>query len=275
VDAQQALLTEVSPLSYTDSTMLRKYGRRFPSPLPAHRMLSRITTVPDVADTRVHCGPIKDQGELGSCTGHAFSSAIEWIFRAYLGQSPVLSPLYLYIKELIADGNFPTDDGSTGLTGCNVAIANGCCLDALYPDASQTIKQTTAEMDANAALYRLGAYHGLTGSQVALSVLGDPTPWPVEIGFTVYASFESVSVASTGVYAPKPGEAQIGGHEVLMVGYDVGTVPTLRPSWAGPSALIQNSWGTGWGLGGYFWMPLSVLDASDTDLKIVHSGNPW
>jgi C1A family cysteine protease len=128
----------------------------------------------------------------------------------------------------------------------------------------------------DAAKHTLGSFHGLTGSKTALSILGDPTPWPVLVGFTVYESFESDQVAKTGVYDPNLGaESVLGGHEVLMVGYDVGETPTLRPSGSKPSALIMNSWGTGWGLSGFVWMALSVLDASDTDLKIAHSGGPW
>jgi hypothetical protein len=200
---------------------------------------------------------------------------MEWIFRKYFAKQPVLSPLYLYAKELIADGNFPNDDGSEGVTGSNVSIVNGCCEDSLYPDASQTIKQPTAAMDANAAEYRMGAYHGLVGSQTVLSVIADPTPWPVEIGFTVYESFESREVAETGIYKPKSGESVLGGHEVLIVGYDVGPSPTLRPANCGPSVLVQNSWGDDWGVKGFFWCALSVLDSVDTDLKIVHSGHPW
>lgn len=255
----------------------RRYGRSKPAPLPPHRMISRVATaLPEVVDLRQWCGPVKDQGDLGSCTGHAFSSAIEWIFRKYLNKQPVLSPLYLYAKELIADGDFPNDDGSTGVTGCNVSIASGCCEDSLYPDASQTIEQPTAEMDANAAQYRMGAYHGLTGSQVALSILGDPTPWPVEIGFDVYSSFESNEVATTGVMPiPAAGEQLLGGHEPVFMGYDIGAAPTLRPANCPPAFLVQNSWGIEWGLKGFFWMPLSIADAADTDLKIVHAGAPW
>jgi hypothetical protein len=257
-------------------TVIRKYGRTIPAPLPAHRMLSRVSpSLPPVVDLRSHCGAIKDQGNLGSCTGHAFASALEWIFRAYLGKQPTLSPLYLYAQELIADGDFPQDNGSDGVTGCNVSITDGTCDDSLYPDASLQIIHPTATMDANAAQYRMGAYHGLTSSQVALSVIGDPVPWPVEIGFTVYESFESNEVAQSGIYNPGANEQAIGGHEVLMVGYDVGTTPTLRPAGCPAAALIQNSWGPSWGLSGFFWMALPVLDDSDTDLKIVHAGKPW
>jgi hypothetical protein len=210
-----------------------------------------------------------------SCTGHAFASSLEWIFRKYLKKQPILSPLYVYSKELIADGNFPNDDGSDGVTGCNVVIVNGACEDSLYPDASQRITKPTPEMDANAAQYRVGSYHGLTGAQVAKSVLGDPVPWPVQIGFNVAASFESDEVAKTGIYNPQPGEQIVGGHEVKASGYDLGPTPTLRPAGCPPAFLIQNSWSDDWGLKGYFWMPTSVLDDPATDCKIVHSGGPW
>ena len=256
--------------------VIRRYGRRIPAPLPAHRMLSRTSpSMPPVVDLRPWCGPIKDQGELGSCTGHAFSSAMEWIFRKYFAKQPVLSPLYLYAKELIADGNFPNDDGSEGVTGSNVSIANGCCEDSLYPDSSQKIQQPTAAMDANAAQYRMGAYHGLVGSQTALSVIADPTPWPVEMGFTVDDNFESEEVAETGIYIPS-GKSTDDGHEVLIVGCDVAPTPTLRPANCPPAVLIQNSWGAwGWNGSGRFWCALSVLDAPDTDLKIIHAGHKW
>jgi len=256
--------------------IVRMYGRKPPAPLPVHRMLSRVSpTIPSVVDIRPWDGPIKNQQNLGSCTGHAFAESIEWIFRKYFNKQPILSPLYIYAKELIANGDFPDDDGSDGVTGCNVCIVNGACEDSLYPDASQQIIQPTPAMDANAAQYRLGAYHGLTGSQVALSVLGDPVPWPVQMGFTVFASFESDAVASSGVYLPSAGESVVGGHEVKASGYDVGATPTLRPASCPPAVLFQNSWGADWGLSGYVWIPLTVLDASDTDLKIVHSGAPW
>ncbi len=65
------------------------------------------------------------------------------------------------------------------------------------------------------------------------------------------------------------------GHEVLAIGYDIGLIPTDRPAGSAPSFLIQNSWGKDWGADGYFWMPLAVFDAPDTDLKIIHSGHPW
>lgn len=259
------------------SKLGRRYGRKTPAPLPEHRMLSRAAlTIPSTVDLRAWAGPVKDQGEEGSCTAHAGASAMEWIFRRYLKKSPVLSPQYLYAQELLAQGNFPQDSGSDGVTLCETMISKGCCEESLYPYVAGKIAKPSPEQIANAAEYRLGAYHGLTGSKVALTVLGDPTPWPIEIGFTVFESFESAAVAKTGIMpVPERGERKEGGHEVLLLGHDVSVTPVLRPAGCPPAVLAQNSWDTDWGLDGFFWMPLEILDAPDTDLKIAHAGHPW
>lgn len=254
----------------------RVYNRKVPVGLPEKRMLLRTTpNLPLVVDLRAFCGPIKDQGAEGSCTAHAGTSANEWIHRKYLKNTTIVfSPQYTYAKELILQGDFPKDTGSDGTTLCNTLITSGCCSINAYPYIAGQINQPTVAQDQDAVQYRLGAYHGLAGSQVALSVLGDSTPWPIEIGFTVYDSFES-STGDSYIYNPFPGESQLGGHETLIVGYDIGDLPTLRPKNCPPAVLIQNSWSSAWGENGYFWMTLHVLDAGDTDLKIVHSGRPW
>jgi len=245
-------------------------------------MLRRVVpNLPPAVDLRPNAGPVKNQGDEGSCTAHAGTSAVEWIFRRYLHTEPVLSPQYVYAQELIRQGSFPEgyaadDAGSDGTTLCETLIFKGSCPEASYPYVAGRIARPTSTQEAAAKHYGMGAYHGVAGSAVAQSVLGDSTPWPVEVGFTVYASFESDAVANSGVVPlPQRGERVLGGHEVLCLGYDVGRMPTIRPQNCPAAFLIQNSWGNGWGLGGFCWMPVAYFDAPDTDLKIVHSGHPW
>jgi C1A family cysteine protease len=255
----------------------RIYNRRVPESLPPHRMLTRVSLgLPGAVDLRPYCGPVKDQGSEGCCTGESGSGGLEWVFRRYLKQEPILSPQFFYTSELIHDGDFPQDSGSDGNTLCAVAVTLGCCEEELSPFVAGQIIQPTAEQISNAKKYALGAYHGVAGSQVAASVLGDPVPWVLNLGFTVYESFESDAVASSGVMPiPEAGEQVLGGHEVLVVGYDLADTATLRPVGSAPSFLVKNSWGTDWGIGGFFWMPQAILDATDTDIKIVHAGHPW
>jgi C1A family cysteine protease len=74
--------------------------------------------------------------------------------------------------------------------------------------------------------------------------------YPFVFGFTVYESFESETVAKTGlVPMPRTGEAVKGGHAVVAAGYkDDQRV-----------FIVRNSWGSGWGLSGYFLMPYEYL----------------
>jgi C1A family cysteine protease len=74
---------------------------------------------------------------------------------------------------------------------------------------------------------------------------------PVVIGFSVYDSFESQEVARTGIVPmPETSENLLGGHAVLVVGYDA-----EKGDW-----IVRNSWGSGWGEGGYFYMPFPYLE---------------
>ena len=64
---------------------------------------------------------------------------------------------------------------------------------------------------------------------------------PVACAMDVYFSFYSYNA---GVYEHVGGDEPVGSHAVLIVGWDDTTSP---PCW-----ICKNSWGTGWGEGGYF-----------------------
>ena len=203
-----------------------------------YRALPLANALPPQVDLRQWAGPVKDQGDEGSCRGHAFSSAREWIARKYEKASPVLSPQCLYAEELLASGDFPNDEGAMPRTGCQVLTALGCCETALYPYVAGKITRPTPEQIQNALKYKTGAYHRIASLADFLKCLADSTPWPVLAGFTVYESFMSEQVAETGVMpTPRVGEPPQGGHEVLCLGYDL---PKQL-------ALMQNSWGEAWG----------------------------
>jgi len=117
--------------------------------------------LPQHVDLQEWGGPIKDQGDEGSCTGHAFSSAREWIARRFEKTSPILSPQFLYVEELIADGSFPEDEGAMPRTGCQVLTAKGCCEASLYPYVQGKFSEPTAEQTQNALKYKTGGQYNI------------------------------------------------------------------------------------------------------------------
>jgi C1A family cysteine protease len=66
----------------------------------------------------------------------------------------------------------------------------------------------------------------------------------------VYESFESDAVAQSGVVPmPSSGEKVLGGHCMLVVGYDA----------SARVFIVRNSWGKSWGMKGYCTMPFEYL----------------
>ncbi|MDX2235297.1 MAG: C1 family peptidase, partial [Hyphomonadaceae bacterium] len=77
---------------------------------------------------------------------------------------------------------------------------------------------------------------------------------PFVIGFTVYESFESAAVATTGVVPmPGPGERALGGHAVCVIGYRTTRAGQLHYE-------VRNSWGPAWGVDGSCWMPAAYIE---------------
>ena len=80
-------------------------------------------------------------------------------------------------------------------------------------------------------------------------------------GFLVYSSFESDYVTQTGmVPMPVPGESLLGGHAVIICGYND----------FDERFIMRNSWGTHWGDNGYFYLSYSyILNINNIELWII------
>jgi C1A family cysteine protease len=252
----------------------RKYG--YLKSKPDHRDfgLSGVTVVkanalPPAMDLETFCGPVKDQGQLGACTAFAGSGNLEYLFRRFKVQQPVFSPLFLYYQERKLNGSLDEGDcGSDGRTSCAAMQSVGVCLEAddVYISAHFQTEPTAFQI-AEAAIRKSGAYHSILNVQDMKSCIA--SDYPILVGFSVYSSFESPEIASTGIM-PVPNvskEQLLGGHEVLMIGYDDSK----------QAFKVRNSWGSGWGAAGNFWMPYEVAADKNIvqDAWMQHLGLPW
>jgi C1A family cysteine protease len=228
--------------------------------LPDHRDLladtTGLTPLPEV-DPRAEMPAPYDQGQLGSCTANAVGAALE--YDAMLdGAAPVIpSRLFIYYCERQIEGSLGKGDtGASGRDGFKAAKRYGTPPEAEWPyDISMYADDPPQNVWADAAAHTLQKPYKSVSRSVNQFKLVLSNRQTMAFGFSVYESFESAAVAKSGmVPMPEQGEQQIGGHEVLAVGY-----LAAEPNYV----LVRNSWGPDWGMSGYFLMPWQYLLSTD------------
>lgn len=206
------------------------------------------TQFPKAIDLRPKLSPIVDQGQLGSCTANAIASGL----KEYLeGTGNRLSRLFLYYKERELEGTVNEDSGAYIRDGMKVLANVGVSSELLYPyHIDRFTSAPSNEAEYEAANHKITSYHRVSDLNGVKAALVEGLP--VVIGMSVYESFESDTVASTGkVPLPKKGEQNLGGHAVLVVGY--------KKIKSTEHLIVRNSWGEEWGDKGYCYIPSSFI----------------
>ena len=211
--------------------------------------------LPPVIDLRAHCSPVRDQGQLGSCTGFGLIVGMREFLELCNGKKLIkLSPMFEYYQEREIEGTVGQDAGAEPRDGLKALVSIGVCPESADKYVvSKFTKAPTKAAVAAAPKYKISAYQSLKSLLDVQDCLVSGSG--VVMGFTVYDSFESDSVANTGYMSmPGSGESPIGGHCVFCAGYR--TDPTAP---GGGWLIVKNSWGTGWGDKGYFYMPFAYV----------------
>ena len=239
--------------------------------LPDHRdflyaVPPHVTAValPPSVDLRPHCPPVYDQGQLGSCTANAIAGAIEFDHIKQGLHEFTPSRLFIYYNERVIEHDVQSDNGAQIRDGIKSVVSQGVCPETSWPYSDQNTdpdpcprcpyaRKPSASCYNQAKNHRVKLYQRLT--PVLDTLKGClASGYPFVFGFTVYASFESQQVAQTGIVPmPAAGEKVMGGHAVVAVGYDDSK----------QQFIVRNSWGTGWGIKGYFMMPYAYLTNSN------------
>jgi hypothetical protein len=229
--------------------------------LPLHKLaftppLSQLHHVhlPPMIDLRTHKNmpPVYDQGQLSSCTANALVASFQYEDPAFFG-----SRLFLYYNERLIEHDTTTKNTSAAHQlhdGIRALRYYGVCAETDWPYdiskfddkpppacyheavAHKATQVTNIRQDVNSMKNCL--YAGL----------------PFVVGIQVFEEFESQAIAQSGIVPmPTPTSQCIGGHSVLVVGYD-----DANQQW-----IVRNSWGADWGDHGYFYLPyLYLLDGS-------------
>ena len=219
------------------------------TPHPRYAMPAEHAAVhlPASVDLTPECPAVYDQGQLGSCTANALGALFQFLLNKQGRPSFVPSRLMIYWGERASEGTKDQDAGANGDDGMTFLQTKGVCPETTWPyDPTKFAVIPPPIAWSEAAQHKIADPVTIDNTNLDEIRSCLANGYPIAFGFVAYPDLESEKVATTGhLPMPTTGEQPIGGHEVLMVGYDDAT----------KLFKVRNSWGPGWGLDGYFLMP--------------------
>lgn len=252
----------------THRTLEDKFTLQYKKDKPDNRDYKYIVTTntsPNSVDLRSYCSPIENQGNLGSCTGQAIAGAIE-LLNKRSGKYNDISRLFIYYYERLLIGTVNYDSGAYIRDGIKATNKYGASLESYWPyDVKKYKLEPVIEAQNDGLNRKVTRYERVMDFNGCIDAITNG--YPVVMGFNVYESFMTTNVAKTGnmPYPNTKRERLLGGHAVLLVGYD-----KKRSVF-----IVRNSWGDRWGDKGYFYMPFSVVTntSMSSDFWIIKSVN--
>jgi len=235
---------------------------------------------PQAVDLRPWCSPVRFQGKYNTCTAHVVTGLLETLENRAHGTFVPASRLFLYqvTRRML---------GESGDPGVFLRQMMGCLvLVGVPPEKYWPYLDTTIEDDPRLDLEPDAFCYAVAGDfrKVRPFRLDPPGRRPREVleelrtllaagiptslGFPLYPRALAAAARDQGRLplpaAPREKDV-VGGHAVLVVGYD-DALEIPRPTARGPGSRstlgafrIRNSWSTRWGEEGDGWLPYEYL----------------
>lgn len=184
---------------------------------------------------------IEDQGEMGSCQGHALSSVMEMAYHIATGQVIQFSRMFAYLASQKVDKLDYKDQGSTLAGGRKAAMTYGCCPEESFPYPNPVRYSPNIPTAAFGAAkpFKIQSSSIIRGYDDAFKYLSSGQGG-VEIGIMWP---DDLRPDQNGVIRSYRPTGRDGGHAVCFLGYNRDGLLYLANSWG-----VGNWSADGWAL---------------------------
>lgn len=223
---------------------------------------SRAAT-PARVDLAESCTSIKDQGSIGACTAFATVGALEYLLRksGHNMAQDVFSERFTYYATRVNVAHWPPEDSGAYIRDAiKSAVQYGTCLEGTFPYNGDFSAAPPSSAYSEAKKHT-GVKYATYDAAPTLATLATmkqamANGYPIVGGFTCYSNIWN----AVGGVIPLPNGQPIGGHAILLVGYDD----------AKQQLKFKNSWSARWGDGGYGYLPYQYfLGGNMSDLWTI------
>lgn len=233
------------------------------------KKFAKLVTLPSMVNLRSQFPTPYDQMDLGSCTSQGAAGVIEFLQMKEKKTVFIPSRLFIYFYERVLENTVNQDSGASIRDSMKVISSMGAPPESMWPYITSQFAQSPTPKCILAAKQDLITEYVSVLQQYPAIKVCLAEGYAVNFGFSVYSNFESDYTAQTGIVTmPKASEQLLGGHAVVIVGYidnyalpnfKTGNGTLLNPDPSGGYYIVRNSWGTGWGSGGYCYFPYSYI----------------
>ena len=203
--------------------------------------------------------PVGNQGGIGSCASWGIAyyhrTQLEYRERQWDLTDPAhqFSPKFCYNQV-----NGGGDNGSGFENNMGLIVESGCASMADWPYDNSYTEWPSESAYSRAIPYRVQDWawfrtRDTAGVNNARQMLANGITLPIAIH--VWGNFDNISQYDTMYCASQRSGENRGGHIVTLCGYD----DTLTTADGTGAFRVVNSWGPGWGSGGFFWMSYEAV----------------
>ena len=213
---------------------------------------TQVADLPSSLDWRENGGnyvtPVRDQGNCGSCWAFATAGALEAATLIANGTSGV--DLNLAEQILVSCSGAGDCDGGYIDAASDFIQDTGLPYEDCFPYTHTNGFCGNACYNWQLSTYKISDWRWVTTSYTTVLALKTALNnyGPLVTTMDVYSDFYSYR---SGIYSYTSGGYE-GGHAVLLVGYND----------AEQYFIVKNSWGTGWGISGYFKIAYSEISSA-------------